>query len=684
MIQLLDYVYSRKIIMTKLRWGLLAAGNIAKAFARGVQHSKTGLLVAVGARTLDSANKFADEFGVPRRHGSYDALLADPEVDAVYISTPHPHHAEWAIKAAEAGKHILCEKPLTLNYPQAMAVIEAAREHDVFLMEAFMYRCHPQTAKLVALIKEDIVGEVALIDAKIGFRARFDPEHRLFSNALGGGGILDVGCYPVSMARLVAGAALGRDFADPVKVTGVGKLNAITGSDDYAIGSLLFEGGIVAQVSTSVTLNQRWAVQIFGSEGSILVTSPWIPSRSGGTSDIVIYRNGEPPRVVEVQTDEWLYGIEADTVALNIDKRQAPSPAMSWDDTLGNMRTLDQWRAAIGLTYAQEKADAPEMKVTVAKRPLASKAVGRGVPMPTGTIGGVGKPMSRLILGVDNQESIAYGSAVFDDFFEHGGNVFDTAFIYMGGRAEGLLGQWQRNRNIREQIVILDKGAHTPFCTPEDLDKQFKISLERLQTDYVDLYAMHRDNPDVPAGEFIDVMDAHRAAGRMKIYGGSNWTMERFEAANDYAAKNGKQGLSFLSNNFTLARMIEPPWAGCMSASAPDFKAWLTEKQVPLLPWSSQARGFFLDDTSPTFTADPERVRCWFSDDNFERLARARELAQQYNVMAINIALAYVLRQPFPTFPLIGPRTLRELRTSLPALQVALTDDEVRWLNLEM
>ena len=676
--------------MNKLRWGLLAAGNIAKAFAKGVQHSQTGELVAVGSRAQASADKFADEFNIPHRHGSYEALLADPDVDAVYISTPHPQHAEWIIKAAEAGKHILCEKPLTLNYPQAMAAIEAAREHDVFLMEAFMYRCHPQTAMLVQLLKQRVIGDVGLIHAQIGFRAGFKAEHRLFSNALGGGGILDVGCYPISMSRLIAGVALGRDFAEPIKVTGAGKLNSVTGTDDHAVGTLLFENDVVAQVSSSVALNQRWMVQVYGSEGSLLVTSPWIPSRAGGTSDIVIHRDGEPKRIIEVKTDGWLYGLEADTVAMTLRQaqganRQAPSPAMSWDDTLGNMRTLDQWRAAIGLTYAQEKADAPEMKLTVAKRsPLtpSPSPKGRG-EMIYGKINGVDKPMSRVILGVDNQESIAYGSAVFDDFFEHGGNVFDTAFIYMGGRSEVLLGQWQRNRDIREQIVIMDKGAHTPFCTPADLDKQFRTSLERLQTDYVDLYAMHRDNLEVSVGEFIDVMSEHARAGRMKIFGGSNWTIERFEAANDYATKNGKQGLSFLSNNFSLARMIEPPWTGCMSASTNEFRAWLTAKQIPLLPWSSQARGFFLDDTSHEFTADPERVRCWFSDDNFERLGRARELAKKYGVSALNIALAYVLRQPFPTFPLIGPRTLRELRTSLPALHVPLTEAEVKWLNLE-
>ncbi|MFC1464151.1 MAG: aldo/keto reductase [Candidatus Brachytrichaceae bacterium NZ_4S206] len=663
-----------------LRWGILSTGNIAKTFAAGVRRSSTGSLVAVASRSQASADQFGDEFDIPKRHANYEALLADPDVDAVYIATPHPLHAEWAIKAAEAGKHILCEKPLALNYPQAQAVVEAAREHDVFLMEAFMYRCHPQTAKLVELIRQGVIGEVRMIQAAFGFHAHVGPEHRLLSNALGGGGILDVGCYPVSMARLIAGVALGRDFAEPVKVHGAGKLNPTTGVDEYAVGTLEFEGGIVAQVATGVMLNMRNVVHIFGTEGDILLTSPWIPARHGGVTDIIVQRHGEPKQIVEVECDEWLYAIEADTVAHNIARRQAPPPAMSWDDTLGNMRALDQWRQAIGLTYEQEKPDAPEMKTTVSRRPLARRSDHR---MPYGRIAGVDKPISRLVLGVDNQENIAYASVMFDAFFERGGNAFDTAFIYGGGKHETLLGQWIRNRGIREEVVILDKGAHTPFCTPENLNRHFAISLERLQTDYVDIYMLHRDNPQVPVGEFVEALNEHYRAGRMRAFGGSNWTIERIEAANAYAAAHGLQGFSAISNNFSLARMVEPPWEGCLSASTPEFRDWLTRTQTPLFPWSSQARGFFLDDTAPDFKADPERVRCWFSDDNFERLRRARELAKKYGVLPINIALAYVLHQPFPTFPLIGPRTLYELRTSLPALDVTLTPDEVKWLNLE-
>src|SRR5262249_44346940 len=158
-----------------------------------------------------------------------------------------------------------------------------------------------------------------------------------------------------------------------------------------------------------------------------------------------------------------------------------------------------------------------------------------------------------------------------------GGNCFDTAYIYGSGHCEKLLGQWVRNRDLREQVVILDKGAHTPYCTPEWLDKQFRESLERLQTDYVDIYMMHRDNVQVPVGEFITILNEHKNAGRMRVFGPSNWSIERVEEANRWAAEHGMTGFSAMSNNFSLARMVDPVWAGCIAASDPQSRAWLTK-----------------------------------------------------------------------------------------------------------
>lgn len=662
----------------KLSWGILATGNIAHTFAKGVAHSKTGEVLAVGSRSLEKAEKFAEEFGIPRCYGSYESLLEDKDVQAVYISTPHPMHAEWAIKASEAGKHILCEKPLTMNHAEAMAVIEAARRNNVFLMEAFMYRCHPQTKKLVELIRDKVIGEVRVIKATFSFHTDYNPKGRLFANKYGGGGILDVGGYTTSAVRLIAGAAVGKDFAEPTEVTGCGH-SGETGVDEWAVASLKFPGEILAQIATGVQLDQDNVIQVFGSEGSILVPQPWIPSREGGTTRIVVHRKGrEEPEEILIETDEYLYGMEADTVAANIGNRRAAPTAMSWPDTLGNMKTLDRWREAIGLVYDSERPGAQVLPVH--KRPLA---VRKDSKMKYGRITGVDKKVSRLVMGVDNQQTMPHASVMFDDFFERGGNCFDTAHIYLEGTPEGLLGQWIADRDLREQVVILDKGAHTPYCTPEHLTGQLAESLERLRTDYVDIYMMHRDNPDVPVGEFVDVLNEHKSAGRIRIFGGSNWTIERIEAANEYAESKGLTGFSVVSNNFSLVRMIDPPWSGCLSASEQRWRTWLSQTQMTLMPWSSQANGFFSGRADPNDRSDAVLVRCWYCDDNFQRLDRAGELAEELGVPTIAVALAYVLCQPFPTFPLIGPRTLEETRTSFQALDIILTSEQLAWLNLE-
>lgn len=660
-----------------LNWGILSTGRIAGVFARNLARSKTGKLVAVGSRSQESADRFGKEFNVTRCYPTYEQLLADPEVQAVYIATPHPSHAEWAIKAAEAGKHILCEKPVTINHPEAMAVVEAARRHDVFFMEAFMYRCHPQTLKLVELLRARAIGDVRLIQSAFSFDAGLNLEGRLLNQALGGGGILDVGCYCVSFARLVAGVALGRDFAEPLEFKGVGRLGDQSRVDEWAVAVMKFEGDILAQVATGVRLNQDNSARVYGSEGWIHVLSPWIIAPEGGASTIVLHRPGKEPEEVRVETDASLYTFEIDLVAQHLAARQAPPPAMTPDDTLGNMMALDRWRMAIGLEYDLEKPAGQTLPVH--KRPLRKRT---DAPIPTARVPGLDKPVSRLVMGVDNQTWLPHAAVMFDDYFEHGGNVFDTAWIYGMGACEKPLGQWVKNRGVREHVVIIEKGAHTPWCNPADLTTHFLQSLGWLDMDYVDLYMMHRDNPDVPVGEFIDVLNEHKRAGRMRAFGVSNWTPERVDAANAYAASKGLDGIVAVSNNFSLARMVEPPWPGCLSASDPASRAWFAKTQLPLFAWSSQARGFFVR-AHPDDRADAELVRCWYADDNFQRLERARELAAKKGVEPINIALAYVLHQPFPTFPLIGPRTLAEFTSSLKALKVTLTPEEVRWLNLE-
>ena len=655
----------------KLAWGLISTGRISGTFAKGLVDSKTGYLLAVGSRSQESADKFGDEFNVPRRYGSYEALLADPGVQAVYISTPHPMHAEWAVKSAEAGKHILCEKPLTLNFAQTMAVIDAVKQNDVFLMEAFMYRCSAQTAKLAELIREKVIGDVKIIQATFSFHAGFNPEGRLFKNALGGGGILDVGCYAVSMARMVAGANSGKPFIEPIDVKGFGHLGE-TGVDEYTSAVMLFPGDIIAQVSTGVALNQENAVRIFGSAGNIYVPSPWFGGEAGKPGKIVVNKGGQSEEIlVEAYANQ--YTIEADIVAKSIKDRQAPPPAMTWDDSLGNMKACDRWRKSIGLTYEIEKPDANFP--TIDGRPLKARS---GNNMQYGKLAGLDKPVSRLVIGTVGGADLPFASIMFDEFFRCGGNCFDTAYIY--GTSDATLGQWIKNRGIREQVVILAKGGHTPHCNPEAITRQLLESLERMQTDYVDIYIMHRDNPEIPVGEFIDVLNEHQRAGRIRAFGGSNWRLERVQAANEYAASKGLNGFSTVNNNFSLARMIRPPWDGCIASSDAESRAWLEKTQLPLMSWSSTGRGFFVRGDRNDDRTD-QGLLDWYSDDNFDRLDRARELAKKKGVEAINIAMAWVLCQPFPTFALFGPANLDEMRISLRSLDIQLTPEEMKWLD---
>src|SRR6266705_2911031 len=336
-----------------LAWGIIGTGRIASVFARGVAGSQTGTLLAVGSRSQETADKFGETWDVPRRYSSYEALLADKDVQAVYISVPHPLHAEWAIKAAEAGKHVLCEKPIALNHAEAMAIVEAAQRHGVFLMEAYMYRCHPQTAKLLELIRSGVIGQVRVIQATFSFQANAHPESRLLNNALGGGGILDVGGYCTSMARLIAGAATGQAVAEPLQLAAVGHLNEMTHVDEYAIASLLFPDDIVAELFTGVQVNGENVVRIFGSEGSILLSSSWL-SRAGNDLSILVKKDQEPTlQRIAVDNTRDPFAVEADTVAAYIEEQQAPM--MTWNDTLGNMKTLDRWRAALGVVYDAEK-----------------------------------------------------------------------------------------------------------------------------------------------------------------------------------------------------------------------------------------------------------------------------------------------------------------------------------------
>ena len=314
-------------------------------------------------------------------------------------------------------------------------------------------------------------------------------------------------------------------------------------------------------------------------------------------------------------------------------------------------------------------------------------------------IKGLDKDISKLIMGNDNQIYFDEASKLWDHWIELGGNAFDTAYVYGGGSQEKLLGDWHRKRNNLKDLVIIAKGAHTPNCDPESISLQLTESLDRLQTETANIYIMHRDNTEIPVDEFIDVLNQEKSKGRIKIFGGSNWTLKRFKEANDWADNHNKDKFSILNNNLSLSKMIKPLWAGCISSNDDEILQYLEENQIAHLSWSSQGRGYFLPDDitqkiEDKITSDESSWRkpgehssgplsCYDSEDNRERKKKVFELASTKRVESQNIAGAWPIHMKFPSFALIGPRKIEELDSSIQNLEVELTEEEVNWLNLK-
>jgi aryl-alcohol dehydrogenase-like predicted oxidoreductase len=503
-----------------------------------------------------------------------------------------------------------------------------------------------------------------------------DPAHRLLANDLGGGAILDVGCYATSIARLIAGAAADKPFLEPDSVCGAGHLGS-TGVDEWAAAVLKFPNGIVAQVATSISLQPDDLLRVDGSEGWLQVKTFWFASgKQGGRGEILLHSGGKTETVF-VDEPRWLYTFEIDAAgeAIRAGKQEFAPPGVTWADSLGNMRALDRWRASIGLEYEIEKA--AKRKTKIDGRPLAKPAK----PMRRRKLPGIEREAAVIALGGANFDTYTQAMILCDTYYERGGNVLDSAWLYGHGRCDRLLGDWMDARGVRKDIILIGKGAHSPLVYPDVIARQLTESLDRLKTDFIDVYFMHRDNTEVPVGEFVDAMEAEVKAGRIGLYGGSNWTRERMDAAFDYASKNGKVPPGAISNNFSLAEMVNPVWGGVLAGSDDAWKAWLRKRQLPDFAWSSQARGFFTDRAGPDKRDDAELVNAWYSEKNFARRARATEFANRIGKRPLHVALAYCLWQDFPVVPLIGPLALSELDDSLEALDIELTPKDVAWLE---
>jgi predicted dehydrogenase len=327
---------------SRLRWGILATGNIAHQFAEGLKISKTGELVAVGSRTLARAEEFCEKFG-GKAYGSYEEVLNDPNVDAVYIATPHHTHMDDTIAAAKAGKGILCEKPFTLNALEAERALAAVKEANVFFMEAFMYRCTEQTAKVREWISSGKIGNVKLVNAEFAFQAGNEWANFRNDPALGGGGLMDVGSYCVSLARL----AMGEEPSDAHYIS----QRSEKGVDWIGSGLMRFSGDRSAVFQTGVGIVCRNDAAIYGDKGRITIEDPW---KQGVGKKLRRYE-GWDTVVEEFElgiTNAELYANEADVVAEFFEQKECPY--VSVEDTMQQMRTLDKLRASAGIHFDAE------------------------------------------------------------------------------------------------------------------------------------------------------------------------------------------------------------------------------------------------------------------------------------------------------------------------------------------
>ena len=664
--------------MTAIRWGILGTGAIAKAFAEAIQETE-GDLIAVASNTKHRAEEFVKDYQCEPVEG-YHNLISNPAINAVYVATPHTSHFELSAECLRNKKAVLCEKPMTMNATETMALIDLSRKHNTLLMEAFMYKIHPQTQKIISLVKDRLQGPLQ-IKANFCFSVDVPETHRLVNKDLGGGSILDIGCYPTSISRYVVGAINNKEFMNPISFKAEGELNS-QGIDLNASAKLKFEDGSVAEIKSATNKQTETDVVISDNQLSLIVNQPWHCGEfTDRKSDIRILNKDGTEEKYEIETEKGLYAIQIDHFSELFNNRSIESLLIPHNDSHGNMISLDSWRKELKVFYKEDRGETRKTPIIPSDKQRES--------LPISRIPGINKDLSRVVFGCDNQSDSNHAFAMFDHFFSQGGNVFDTAYIYNEGKSDLYLGSWIDARGLREEVVVLGKGAHTPDCTPDKIRPQLDETLSRMSASYLDIYCLHRDNEDLPVEGFIDTLNELKDEGLVSVFGASNWSLKRFKEANDYALSTGKEPFTVLSNNFSLAHMNNPVWPGCFSCSEDDYLKYLTDNQISIFPWSSQARGFFLDTqefTGLAHVADPNREeqdRVWGSADNLERRKRCFDLAAEKDVDPIQMALAFVLNQDFPSFPLIGPRNFFETESSLQATQIEVSSEEISWLNLK-
>jgi len=324
----------------KLRWGILATGHIARKFAAGVRQTDCGEVVAVGSRTQAKADAFGREFDIPHRHGSYEALAADADVDAVYVATPNPMHAENAILCLKNRKAVLCEKPFAVNAAQASEMIDSARAAGLFLMEAMWTRFLPPIREAKRLVDSGAIGELRMIMADFGFRGDWDPARRTLSADLAGGGLLDVGIYPISLSSMFFGPASAVAAEAHIGETGV---------DEQAGMVVKYGGGRISVMAAGVRTRTPMEAWLLGTEGRIHLHREWWRG-----SELTLMVKDKDPETFAPPVAGNGFNYQIDEVARCIAAGKRESDIMPLDETLSIMTLLDDIRAQWGLKYPME------------------------------------------------------------------------------------------------------------------------------------------------------------------------------------------------------------------------------------------------------------------------------------------------------------------------------------------
>jgi len=332
-------------VTVPVRWGILGTGRIAAKFVNDVQKAAEGAVVqAVGSRSREGAEAFGEQFGIATRHASYESLAADPDVDVIYIATPHPWHKGAAMLCLNAGKHVLCEKAFAMNAAQARMMADLARRKQRFLMEAMWARFRPTIVKARALLADGAIGEPVAFSSTIGWKGNNDPSHRLYDLAKGGGILLDGTIYPISIACFL--------FGMPEQVASVANLGP-TGADEQDAISFVHANGVTSSMLATIRGNPANTASIVGKTGRIELGARWWQGE-----DLTLHRDGREPETFSWLEDGTLgYQYEAMAVGEAIRAGAIESDLMPLDETVAIMALMDDLRASWGLRYPADGAE---------------------------------------------------------------------------------------------------------------------------------------------------------------------------------------------------------------------------------------------------------------------------------------------------------------------------------------